>query len=87
MKKVAVIMGLLALVCLSSCRKDKVCRCAVRDAQTIRLITIDRGKCEDLRFVYYDRDHGLIEKDQDLTDSVLCTAYRFEGDPDDIRTL
>lgn len=92
MKKIAVFVALLCIVSLTSCRKEKVCRCAVINSQstphvngqTIRLITIDKGSCEDIRFVYYDRDHGLIEKDQNITDSVLCTDHRFPNDPDDL---
>lgn len=84
MKKLAILLGVIGLVCLSSCNKEKVCRCAVLHAQTIRLIEINRGSCEDIRFVYYDRNHGLIESDQNLTDSVLCTDYKFASDPDDI---
>lgn len=92
MKRLALILGLVAVVCLTGCRKEKVCRCAVTNiddrgvnGQVIRLITIDKGQCKDIRFVYYDRNGGLIEKDRDITDSVLCTDYHFQSDPDDWR--
>mgnify|MGYP004450224003 FL=1 len=82
MKKVAVILMLVSLLGLSSCHKQKTCRCAVAGYQTIRLIQIDGGDCEKIRFVYYDNAGGLIEKDQDLTDSVLCTDYFFDNETD-----
>lgn len=84
MKKVALILGVMGVIILSSCNKERVCRCSVANSQTIRLIQVDNIKCEDLHFVYYDRNGGLIPSDQNLTDSVLCTDYKFESDTIDI---
>ena len=60
---------------LASCSKERTCRCTVLGNQTIRIIKIDKGVCEDLRYVLYDRDPVLYP---DITDSVLCTDFDFE---------
>lgn len=83
MKKIAVLLGIMGMLCLTSC-KEKMCRCSVLGDQNIRIISIDRGSCEDIRFFYYDRDGGTIEIYQDLTDSVLCTDYLFAGESTDM---
>ncbi len=76
MKKRAVLLcGMLAVALLAaSCGKEKTCRCTVLHEQSIRIIKIDKGDCEDLRYVLYDRDPVLYP---DITDSVLCTDYDF----------
>lgn len=84
MKKLVLTIGCLGLLVLSSCNKEKTCRCATINQQTIRIIQLDRGKCEDIRFVYYDRNGGQIASDQDLTDSVICTDHKFLADTVDI---
>lgn len=76
MKKCAILLAAVSLLAFSSCTKERNCRCAVihgQSLQTIRLITIDKGTCEDLRFVFYD--HDILTPD--VTDSVLCTDYDF----------
>lgn len=73
MKKLAIILGLVVLCSMTSCKKEKQCRCAVRHGQTIRLITIDKGDCSDIRFLFYDKD--IIHPD--ITDSVVCTDFKF----------
>lgn len=83
MKKTILFMG-LAVLLLAGCSKGKTCRCAIlpasdnsNNANEIRIINIDRGDCKDINFVFYDRNGGVIEKDQDLVDSVLCTDHQF----------
>ncbi len=82
MKKV--LLGLSAAVLLLatvSCTKERICRCSVLSTeggfggQTIRIIKIDKGTCEQLRFVLYDMDPVLHPN---LLDSVLCTDFDFE---------
>lgn len=68
-------VALLMLLAVTSCGKVRQCRCAVLGAQTVRVYTIDKGTCEDLRYVLYDLDPVLYP---DLTDSVLCTDFDFE---------
>ena len=73
MKKVLSLVAVLVVLLLaSSCSKERQCRCAVRGETYERTFTIDKGKCEDLRYVLYDL-HAVIGADQ--TDSVLCTDY------------
>lgn len=77
MKKLTIVGGLLLLVLLAtSCAKERRCRCSVRGETYERTFTIEKGKCEDLRYVLYDL-HPVIS--HDLTDSVLCTDY-FSSD-------
>lgn len=77
-------MGIAGLLIVGACSKEKTCRCAIlpsddnrNNPNEIRIITIDRGDCKDIRFVFYDRNNGVLEKDQDLIDSVLCTDHKF----------
>lgn len=73
MKKLTIVGGFLLLVlATSSCSKERNCRCSVRGETYERTFTIDKGKCEDIRFVIYDL-HPVISADQ--LDSVLCTDY------------
>ncbi|MBR6417566.1 MAG: hypothetical protein IKS36_02025 [Bacteroidales bacterium] len=73
MKKILFISAVLLLaIVASSCSKERKCRCSVRGETYERDFTIDKGKCEDLRYVLYDL-HAVIS--HDLTDSVLCTDY------------
>jgi len=76
MKKVALLVGAVAiLAAFVSCSKDRTCRCSVLGDQSIRIIKIDKGECEDMRFVLYDQDPVLYP---DIKDSVLCTDFDFE---------
>ena len=73
MKKLTILGGVLLLVLLAtSCSKERVCRCSVRGETYERDFVIEKGKCEDLRYVLYDL-HRVIY--HDYTDSVLCTDY------------
>lgn len=81
MKKVLLSIGALALLlAATSCTKERTCRCAVfgpnANPQKIRIIKIDKGVCEDLRYVLFDQDPVLYP---DITDSVLCTDFDFEN--------
>lgn len=76
MKKIVLLLAIAAFALVSvSCKKERTCRCSVIGDQTIRLITIDKGDCRDIRYVLYDKDPVLYP---DLTDSVLCTDFDFE---------
>ena len=81
MKKVLLSIGALALLfAATSCTKERTCRCAIfgpnANPQKIRIIKIDKGVCEDLRYVLFDQDPVLYP---DITDSVLCTDFDFEN--------
>lgn len=80
MKKILLLVGAAALlVAATSCSKERTCRCAVfgqqANPQKIRIIKIDKGACEDMRYVLFDQDPVLYP---DRTDSVLCTDFDFE---------
>lgn len=80
MKKLFICAGVVAMIaCLSSCGKERTCRCAVfgqqANPQKIRIIKIDKGTCEEIRYVLFDQDPVLYP---DRTDSVLCTDFDFE---------
>lgn len=77
MKKVALICGALAMVlAMSSCSKERTCRCTVLHESTVRIIKIDKGTCEDLSTYLYDRDPVLYP---DILDSLLCTDFDFDA--------
>lgn len=76
MKKILFSLLCVALMALTGCNKQKICRCAVLHSQTIRLVELDGGDCRDIRFVYYDED----ELNPNMTDSVLCTDHEFSND-------
>lgn len=83
MKKFFLALGAVAvLAAVGACTKERTCRCAVLSTeggyggQTIRIIKIDKGTCDQLRFVLYDMDPVLHPN---LTDSVLCTDFDFEN--------
>ena len=80
MKKFLFFLGaIVVLLVVTSCTKERTCRCAVFGAQAnpqkIRIIKIDKGSCEDVRYVLFDQDPVLYP---DITDSVLCTDFDFE---------
>lgn len=78
MKKFYLTGGLLLLALLAtSCSKERNCRCSVRGETYERTFTIEKGRCEDLRYVLYDL-HAVIY--HDMTDSVLCTDYFSSND-------
>ena len=77
MKKILLFCGVVAFVALlSSCGKERECRCAVRGEPTIRIIRISKGNCEDLYSYLFDRDPVLYP---DIMDSILCTDFDFES--------
>ncbi|MBQ6652225.1 MAG: hypothetical protein IJM81_02350 [Prevotella sp.] len=72
-KAMAIVGGVVLLAAMTtSCSKERNCRCSVRGETYERTFTIDKGKCEDIRYVLYDL-HRVIS--HDMTDSVLCTDY------------
>ncbi|MBO7489678.1 MAG: hypothetical protein J6T88_05310 [Bacteroidales bacterium] len=80
MKKLLFFLGaIVVLLAVTSCTKERTCRCAVfgqqANPQKIRIIKIDKGSCEDVRYVLFDQDPVLYP---DITDSVLCTDFDFE---------
>lgn len=73
MKKILLFCAILMLtIVATSCSKERKCRCSVRGELYERVFTIDKGRCEDIRYVLYDL-HPVIS--HDYTDSVLCTDY------------
>ena len=82
MKKVAIFLAFAALLLTAaSCTKVRNCRCSVLGESTVRYFTIDKGKCEDLRYVLFDPDgvNPDISGYPDITDSVLCTDFDFDS--------
>lgn len=79
MKKKYLLLGLAALLTIGavSCGKDKKCRCAVLHSSKVRIITITKGNCEDLKLFRY---HTAL--DSLKVDSLLCTDYEFKIDAD-----
>ena len=77
MKKVVIFCGVMALLwAFTSCSKERTCRCAVRGNQTIRIVKIDAGTCDQLQYILYD-EHPVLYPDR--TDSILCTDFDFEN--------
>ncbi len=75
MKKIVLFsVGVLMLLAMASCSKERECHCAVLGESYERIIKIDKGSCEQLRYVLYDL-HSVTS--HDVTDSVLCTDYDF----------
>lgn len=68
---------LLAACCLlvAACSKQKTCRCAVIGDSKVRIIKIESGECEGLKFFTY---HTTL--DSLKVDSLLCTDYQFAID-------
>lgn len=66
------LMGLMCLMGMSSCSKQKTCRCAVTGTTKVRIIQIDKGECSQLS--HYDYQTPMYVA---VTDSLLCTDYEF----------
>lgn len=75
MKKRILLVASALLLLTVSCNKEKNCRCAVTNTQTVRIITLKGGNCHDFTYVRY-RD----VLDQMHVDTVVCTDYPFEAD-------
>jgi hypothetical protein len=75
MKKILFLIGAAALVLCVSCNKEKQCRCAVVGTQTVRIITITSGRCDQ---IHHASQHDAL--DTLHTDYLLCTDYPFAGD-------
>ncbi|MBR1644843.1 MAG: hypothetical protein IJ684_05705 [Bacteroidales bacterium] len=74
MKRTALLLGALCTLLIVSCGKAKHCRCSVLGEQEVRVIDLEKGDCNDVRFVYYNQDALHMAQ----VDSVLCTDYDFE---------
>ena len=75
MKKYLFLIGVACVALLSSCVKEKNCRCSVLGSMDTRIITITQGDCSKLNYVtYYDA------LDSAHVDPVVCTDYPFIGD-------
>ena len=75
MKKILFLIGAAALVLCVSCKKEKQCRCSVVGSQTVRIITIISGQCDQ---IHHFSSHDAL--DTLHVDYVLCTDYPFEAD-------
>jgi hypothetical protein len=74
-KKVLLGMGIVGLVCmlgLTGCSKEKRCRCAVLHSSNVRIVKIQSGNCEDLKLFRYHTPLDSLK-----VDSLLCTDYEF----------
>lgn len=67
-------MAALALLAVG-CSKQKTCRCSVIGKSTVRIITIEKGECDQLHTFNY---HTML--DTLVVDSLLCMDYEFEID-------
>ena len=82
MKTRIFLLGVVALLLLGSCSKEKACRCAIRsdqaDPQKVRVIMVKQSvNCKNLNYVIYDES----EIRQGWQDSPLvCTDYEFAID-------
>jgi len=63
------------MICAVSCGKEKKCRCSVLHSSKVRIITIDKGSCEDLKVFKYHTPLDSLK-----VDSLLCTDYEFKID-------
>ncbi|MBR1835022.1 MAG: hypothetical protein IJ785_05915 [Bacteroidales bacterium] len=75
MKKRILFGAVTLLLLTASCTKEKHCRCAVLNSQTVRIITITKGDCHNFTTATY-RD--IL--DQLHIDTLVCTDYPFEAD-------
>lgn len=65
----AVCLLSVAFCSLYSCKKVKNCRCAVKGSQSVRMIEIGKGSCEDLNYVLYNDPVHLRDT---ACDTLLC---------------
>ena len=75
MKKVMLFLGCAAMLTIASCKKDSVCRCSVIGDNAVRYFALDKGNCEDIRFLYSNHDNIHTR----ITDTVVCTGYEFKN--------
>ena len=75
-KKVIVPLAALAVLSATACgSKEKTCRCSVLGSNTVRIIKINGGECEDLQVYHWHTDVDSL-----MVDSLLCTDYEFRID-------
>jgi hypothetical protein len=75
MKKILFLIAAAALMLCVSCKKEKQCRCAVVGSQTVRIISINSGSCDQ---IHHFSEHDAL--DTLHTHYVLCSDYPFEAD-------
>jgi hypothetical protein len=75
MKKIMFLMLVAGLMVVTSCTKEKNCRCSVKGSQLVRIITLKGGSCKN---IYYVRHYDAL--DTMYYDTVFCTDYPFEAD-------
>lgn len=75
MKKILFLTAIAATLLLASCNKEKSCRCTVVGSQTVRVINITSGSCDNITHASYHDDLDTLH-----TDYILCTDYPFEAD-------
>lgn len=63
----------MALVLCASCKKVKNCRCAVKGSQTVRMIELEKGSCDDLNYVEYD---DPVHVGTLAYDTILCELVK-----------
>lgn len=71
-RKILCLSAALLLLSAVGCNKQKTCRCAVRGTQTVRIIKIEHGECEQLSLYQYHTPLDSLE-----VDSLVCTGYEF----------
>ena len=75
-KKLLMIAGVAVLMLGAvSCSKEKTCRCAVQNSSRVRIIKIESGNCEDIKYFKY---HTAL--DSLKVEVLLCTDHEFEID-------
>ena len=68
-------MAVALLLTVAGCNKQKTCRCSVRGTSDVRIVKIEKGECEQLKFYQYHTALDSLE-----VDSLVCTGYEFDID-------
>jgi len=63
------------LLLAQGCAKEKTCRCTVRGTAKVRVVKIEKGRCEQLSTLHYHTDLDSLK-----VDSLLCTDFDFAID-------
>ena len=74
-RRMLLLAGAVMLLTAVGCSKQKNCRCAVRGTSTVRIITIERGECAQLKVFQYNDALDSLH-----VDSLVCTDYEFDID-------
>lgn len=73
--RIGVALAAVLLVAVVGCGKQKDCRCAQRGSSMVRIITIEKGECEQL--TTYSYHNGM---DSLRVDTLYCTGHEFAID-------